>query len=213
MTSTSPTSATPRASSSSRTTPRSKPPRSTTVNSTAPREWWCRPADRSASSPPSPMAARANGASGAVAGGGRLPSGAPTILGLNQGFGEVNLGTGGTLVTPQVTLGSGTGIFNFHGGTLVPTVDGPNFFSSATAAYIYSEGAVVDTDGHSVQIAQSLTAPSGSGVASIAVANGGSGYAAHPVVEISGGGGTGAAAVAILTNGVVTGFQITNPGV
>jgi autotransporter-associated beta strand protein/T5SS/PEP-CTERM-associated repeat protein len=148
-----------------------------------------------------------------LSGGGTLTSGATTILGLNQGFGEVNLGAGGTLAAPQIALGSGTGIFNFHGGTLTPTIDGPNFFSSVTAAYIYSEGAVIDTNGHSVQIAQNLTAPSGSGVASIAVTNGGSGYVAHPVVQLTGGGGTGAAAVAIVTNGVITGFQITNPGV
>lgn len=44
------------------------------------------------------------------------------------------------------------------------------------------------------------------------VTDGGFGYDAAPVVLLSGGGGTGAAAVATVANGVVTGISITNPG-
>jgi hypothetical protein len=41
---------------------------------------------------------------------------------------------------------------------------------------------------------------------------GGSGYTSAPTVGFTGGGGTGAAATAIVTNGRVTGFTITNAG-
>lgn len=45
------------------------------------------------------------------------------------------------------------------------------------------------------------------------ITNGGSGYTSPPAVSFSGGGGSGAAATAILTNGVVTSIQVTNPGI
>lgn len=50
------------------------------------------------------------------------------------------------------------------------------------------------------------------GVTALTIVNGGAGYTSAPTVLISGGGGTGATAVAQITNGVVTGLVITNPG-
>jgi FtsP/CotA-like multicopper oxidase with cupredoxin domain len=49
------------------------------------------------------------------------------------------------------------------------------------------------------------------GVASVAVANGGSGYTSAPTVSFSGGGGTGAAAVATIT-GIVSGITLDSGG-
>jgi hypothetical protein len=46
----------------------------------------------------------------------------------------------------------------------------------------------------------------------INVTNAGAGYSGTPVVEITGGGGTGAAATATVANGRVTGITLTNPG-
>ena len=46
----------------------------------------------------------------------------------------------------------------------------------------------------------------------IAISNGGSGYTSAPTVVISGGGGAGAFATAVLTGGVVTSVNITNGG-
>ena len=46
----------------------------------------------------------------------------------------------------------------------------------------------------------------------VTVVAGGAGYSLVPTVTITGGGGTGATAVANLTGGVVTSFTITNPG-
>ena len=49
-------------------------------------------------------------------------------------------------------------------------------------------------------------------LAAIELTNGGSGYTTAPTVALSGGGGTGAAATAIIAGGKVVGFKITNAG-
>jgi len=51
-----------------------------------------------------------------------------------------------------------------------------------------------------------------SGVGTIAVSDGGSGYTSAPTVAFTGGGGSGAAATAVLTDGVVTSVVVTDPG-
>ena len=52
----------------------------------------------------------------------------------------------------------------------------------------------------------------GGQVTSIPVTSGSSGYLSAPTVTITGGGGTGATATAVLTNGVVTSITVTNGG-
>ena len=84
--------------------------------------------------------------------------------------------------------------------------------SGVTNAYIYSEGGTIDTNGNEITIAQSLLAPTGSGVNAVPVATGGAGYLATPIVTLSGGSGTGATAIANVSGGGVTGFTVTNPG-
>ena len=54
--------------------------------------------------------------------------------------------------------------------------------------------------------------PSSSGLASVAITNGGSGYTSPPTVAITGGGGVGATAVADISHGIVTGVTFTNLG-
>lgn len=49
-------------------------------------------------------------------------------------------------------------------------------------------------------------------ILSVSVADGGTGYASVPTVAFVGGGGSGAAATAVVTANVVTGITITNPG-
>lgn len=127
--------------------------------------------------------------------------------------GIVNLNGG--IIRPNVILtpnGSGTSIFNFNGGTLQANVGSANFMGGLTQANIYSGGAVIDSNGWSVTISQNLQPATGSGVGSIPVSGGGSGYLGIPVVKITGGGGTGATAVATISGGAVTGIQITSPG-
>ena len=52
----------------------------------------------------------------------------------------------------------------------------------------------------------------GDNVVSVAVVNGGSGYAEVPGIEFTGGGGSGAAATVTLTGGVVSSIAVTNVG-
>ena len=128
-----------------------------------------------------------------------------------SGNGTVNL-LGGTITTNRVGKGTGTGTFNFNGGILKANAINATFMTGLTNAFVYGGGANIDSDGFDITIGQALLAPTGSGVSSIAVTNGGTGYVDTPVVVISGGSGTGATAVATVVNGVVTGFVITNPG-
>ncbi|RYD17159.1 MAG: hypothetical protein EOP88_28055, partial [Verrucomicrobiaceae bacterium] len=76
----------------------------------------------------------------------------------------------------------------------------------------YPGGANLDSNGFNIRIAQIFADPTGSGVTSIPVVNGGSGYSAPPHIELVGG-GKGATAIANLTNGVVSSITVTNPGV
>jgi autotransporter-associated beta strand protein len=133
------------------------------------------------------------------------------------GNGTANLHTGGTITTQlvgQLNSGTAQGVLNFHGGLLRAKNNSLTFMESLDHAYIYTGGATVEVPaGVSVTASQLLEAPTGSGVASIPITNGGSGYLAAPFVEITGGGGNGATAVANLTGGVVTSITVTNPGV
>ncbi len=125
----------------------------------------------------------------------------------------VNLLSGGTITTGSVGANTnGTKFFDFNGGTLVPTVATTNYFTGLTAAYVYGGGAVFNTGNASVTVAQSLLAPTGNGVSSVAV-SGGTGYLAAPIVVFTGGSGNGASGIATLdASGNLTGITITNPG-
>jgi len=89
-------------------------------------------------------------------------SGSGSVVVGRAGTGVYNL-NGGTLRTPGVTRGSGTGTFNFNGGTLMPTAASATFFQGLTAAYVQAGGAVIDTNGVDVTVAQPLLAGSPSG--------------------------------------------------
>lgn len=70
--------------------------------------------------------------------------------------------SGGTLTIRQVlsTGADGTRIFNFNGGTLRATGDSTAFFNlgtgGTTRANVRNGGAVIDTNGHNVTVAQAL---------------------------------------------------------
>jgi fibronectin-binding autotransporter adhesin len=139
-------------------------------------------------------------------------SGAASIVNL----GALGLG-GGTLRanTLAATAGS-TSLVNFHGGVLQARAITSNLLNGTTN-YVYGEGAVIDTslvaDGTNVIVTSKLLAPTGNGLSSITLVGGGSGYLNPPVVKITGGGGVGATANAVInSSGAVTGFVITNPG-
>ena len=88
-----------------------------------------------------------------------------------------------------------------------------------TNAFVYPGGLTMDTNGQSVTIAQSLTAPTGYGIGvdgstiSVTGGSGGSGYIAPPVVTFAApANGVAATGVAVLSGGTVTGITITSPG-
>jgi autotransporter-associated beta strand protein len=140
-------------------------------------------------------------------------------LGAVSGGGSGGTG-GGTIITNVVWQGSasGTGLFNFHGGTLkssaTPNMAGGAFFSGLTAAYVYGEGGTIDNNSQSITIGQALLAPAGSGVISLAVTGTTAGFTpgATPLVTISSGGGIGTTAIANVDGSGNLTMTITNPG-
>ncbi len=144
----------------------------------------------------------------------------------------------GTLITNQIVHYNNTGaannaIVNFNGGLLQAAITSTAFISDSgtggtgtLTTYVngafgsFSGGAVVNTNGYNVTIPIALNTPTGNGITSIAVTDGGSGYYGAPYVEISGGGGSGATAFATVdldpasaTYGKVLSITISNPGV
>ena len=135
----------------------------------------------------------------------------------------VNLNNGGTLVANKVSASrGGVTLLDFNGGTLrasPSTTVGATFLQGLAAAVVYPGGAVIDTTNTTVRINQPLLAPTGSGVAAIPLRSAGAGYIGAPTVNISGGSGTGATAIATVdltdgsaTKGQMTGLTITSPG-
>lgn len=88
------------------------------------------------------------------------------IIALNgQGTGVVNL-DGGTLRTRQIdTTGTGaaSSTFNFNGGTVVALASNATFMQGLTAASIKAGGALIDTNGNDITIAQALLDGTGGG--------------------------------------------------
>jgi fibronectin-binding autotransporter adhesin len=130
--------------------------------------------------------------------------------------GNLNL-IGGTLSTNSITKGNSTatGVYrlNFNGGTLKATAAGTLMADLAlTSAYV-NGNSTINNNGFAITIAEPLLAPTGDGLSTIPVTAGGSGYVDTPIVQITGGGGTGATAVANVSGGVVTGITITNRGI
>lgn len=130
----------------------------------------------------------------------------------------LTVANGGTLETSYIYNNNalGTGVLNFDNGTIrslfnnsIGLIQGTN-----TKTYIHSGGVTFDTNGFATTVGNALLAPTGNGVTNITLDSPVSGYVGAPVVKISGGGGTGAAAIAIFdpTTGQVTGITITSKG-
>jgi hypothetical protein len=128
------------------------------------------------------------------------------------GVGIVNL-LGGNVTTPSVNKGAGTGTLNFNGGTLTSNTASATFLTGLTSTYVYAGGGTIANGGNAITIAQPLLAPVANGVSATGLTVSGSGFIAPPLVQITGGDGTGATAVAeVDANGNLTGITITNPG-
>jgi autotransporter-associated beta strand protein len=126
---------------------------------------------------------------------------------------------GGTLTLSQISRGNVAGslsLVNFDGGTLQARQNGHLVnigVNAPTAAYIHDGGATIDSQAFIVTNMQALLAAPGQGVNGIAMTPMG-GFIGSPYVEITGGGGTGATAMALFDShsGSVTGIVVTSPG-
>jgi autotransporter-associated beta strand protein len=131
--------------------------------------------------------------------------------------GAINLSGGALQTSGSITGGTGYSFLNLHGGTLAytGTSQQSNFLNlgSNGTAFIY-QGATINTGGQTLTLSTPLLSPNtGKGLTSIAVSSSGSGYLVPPAVSITGGGGSGATAVAnVNASGAITGITITNPG-
>jgi autotransporter-associated beta strand protein len=99
----------------------------------------------------------AAGSTGTYTQSGGIDSAQVVNLGINTGAsGTYNL-NGGTLQTAEIITNAGASTFNFNGGILQAGRSTTTFMQGLTTANIESGGAIVDTDGFSVTIAQNLT--------------------------------------------------------
>ncbi|QDU26773.1 Hemolysin, chromosomal [Anatilimnocola aggregata] len=139
-----------------------------------------------------------------------------TVVG-GTAVGNLNLNGGvlavGGVVARGATTGTSSAFVNFDGGTLRADGSSVTFMQGLSAAYVYDGGATIDSNGNSVTVGQPLLTPTGNGILTIPITNGGAGYLNAPQVQIAGGGGSGAVVTAIVEGGVLTEIQILNPGV
>ena len=130
---------------------------------------------------------------------------------------------GGTLETRYLQKGGNNAsnnnaqaAINFDGGTLSVRETGSAIrtgtYNAPALLTVHSGGAVIDTP---TSISATLDLPlvaASNGVGFIELNAQGSGYIAPPAVLITGGGGTGAVAEAVINNGAVTSIRMLSPG-
>lgn len=120
----------------------------------------------------------------------------------STGNGYLNI-NGGTVRVPRFErwgdAPGGLAYVSLNGGVIQAKANEPAFLENMTDVRVYPGGALFDTAGFDITVNQPLLAPTGNGVASIPVLDGGSGYMGPPVVGISGD-GTGATAVALMAD-------------
>jgi autotransporter-associated beta strand protein len=132
---------------------------------------------------------------------------------LNSGI----LNPGATGIYKGVT---GNVFLNLNGGTILGSATGLLVSSAdSLTGTVYNGGASFNiSSGVASTVAASLVAATGNGVyvpggvLPVASGSGGAGYIGAPFVTVSGGGGTGATAIANVSNGTITGVILTNPG-
>ncbi len=136
----------------------------------------------------------------------------------SQRYATLNL-LGGVLQVAQITQNNAAtlALVNFDGGTLRVTASGTMFNTGANApdaVTIYDGGAQLDSSNFNITVSQNLLGADGNGVSGITLGGALSGYVGAPYVAISGGGGTGATAIAQFNylTGSVTNILITSAG-
>ena len=131
---------------------------------------------------------------------------------LNGGLFSANTISKGTVPTNTVAY------LGFNGGTYKARQHGTLIASgraSPDMTTIYAGGLTVDTAGYNTAIPVPLRAPAGRGISGITLNNSGADYIGPPVVNLTGGGGVGASAIALFdsTTRTLTDIRVTSPGV
>jgi autotransporter-associated beta strand protein len=126
------------------------------------------------------------------------------------GYGQANL-SGGLLKVDRIVDNGATSYLYLNGTNMQARISTTSYLQDLDTAIVGQGGAIFDTNGQNITVAQTLVGSSGDGVLTIPVTDGGSGYPAQPIVKISGD-GTGASAVANVVGGVLQSITITNPG-
>jgi fibronectin-binding autotransporter adhesin len=149
---------------------------------------------------------------------GTLRIGHPSALG--NGIGATAVASGGTLdlngqagVNEVITLnGAGAGGIGALVNQSVTPAAIANGITSVSLTAGGTHSAVPSVTISGTGAGATATATLGVTAASFTISGGTTVYSAAPTVTISGGGGTGATATAVLTGGVVSGIAITNAG-
>ncbi|MES2920800.1 MAG: LamG-like jellyroll fold domain-containing protein [Verrucomicrobiota bacterium] len=130
----------------------------------------------------------------------------------NPGLLNIHLNLlGGTFTSASVNDSAPGSVLSFQGGALKITTANS---IAADHIYVYQD-AKIDTGANDIFLSGPLESPVDSGVSSVAIAQGGTGYQLiPPMVRFSGGSGSGATGVANVdpVTGAVTGISITCPG-
>ncbi len=96
---------------------------------------------------------------------------------------------GGELIVREINCGvaGANGAFYFNGGTLRASADNANFFSGLGATYVDAGGAVIDSQGFNITMAQTLTDFGGGGLTKLGAGTltltGNNGYSGNTLVS------------------------------
>jgi fibronectin-binding autotransporter adhesin len=143
-----------------------------------------------------------------------LAAGASDNSTLNLDSGTLNITSSG--IIRSTTTGT-TGVVNLNGATIASSVASTLINNTPSSVNVFNGGVTFNVSGSVTDVVSAnMLAANGNGVfpagGSFAVTNGGSGYIGAPIVTVFGGGGTGATAIANMSNGSVVGVILTNPG-
>ncbi len=136
-----------------------------------------------------------------------IGSGATGVLNVNSGTLRIT--------ASSIRKGSANAALNFDGGIIQAGSATVTLIDASVPTTVFRGGVTIDTQAHTTFLPASMASASGNGIypaGGTLPVGAGLGYIGAPLVTISGGSGTGATAIAEITNGVVTSVQITSAG-
>jgi autotransporter-associated beta strand protein len=140
---------------------------------------------------------------------------------LNLNSGTLLVNAGGIYALFKSGGSIGTATLNLNGATVKAGASGLTLISGGNnlQGNVYNGGITFDTQSYNANVSSNLVTTTGQGIYKTATfaatpgATAGAGYTGMPAVIVSGGGGTGAQAIANINSaGQITGFTMTSPG-